>query len=163
MAQTVQRKQKRGRSDAIEPQDSTPPAPKRVRTSNTARKSTGGREPRRERGDDDGEGDDRRPGPSRQRTQNFFFSTRRKAIDALWHGWVGSHRPRFRCRPRRSSEEASVQTRYRRPSRDPQVPEKHGPAFAQASVCTRRMQYFFSSPRMAPTHSLGRCARLRWT
>jgi len=67
MAQTVQRKQKRGRSDAIEPQDSTPPAPKRVRTSHTARKSTGGREPRRGRGNDDGEGDDRRPGPSRQR------------------------------------------------------------------------------------------------
>ncbi|KAH9006812.1 histone-fold-containing protein [Lactarius hatsudake] len=72
MAQTVQRKQKRRKSDAIEPQDSTPPpAPKRVRTSQTARKSTGGREPpRRGRGGDDGEdagGDDRRPGPSRQR------------------------------------------------------------------------------------------------
>ncbi|KAH9062694.1 histone-fold-containing protein [Lactarius vividus] len=48
MAQTVQRKQKRRKSDAIEPQDSTPPpAPKRVRTSQTARKSTGGREPPR--------------------------------------------------------------------------------------------------------------------
>ncbi|KAI0307158.1 histone-fold-containing protein [Multifurca ochricompacta] len=47
MAQTVQRKQKRSRPDAIEPQDSTPPAPKRVRVAHaqTARKSTGGREP----------------------------------------------------------------------------------------------------------------------
>jgi hypothetical protein len=71
MAQTVQRKQKRKQTDAIEPQDSTPPAPKRVRATNTARKSTGGREPpRRARGDDDdgdAGGDDRRPGPSRQR------------------------------------------------------------------------------------------------
>ncbi|KAF8266865.1 histone-fold-containing protein [Lactarius quietus] len=71
MAQTVQRKQKRRQSAAIEPQDSTPPAPKRVRVTNTARKSTGGREPqRRPRGGDDGEdaGDDNcRPGPSRQR------------------------------------------------------------------------------------------------
>ncbi len=72
MAQTVQRKQKRKQPAAIEPQDSTPPpAPKRVRVSQTARKSTGGREPpRRGRGGDDGEdagGDDRRPGPSRQR------------------------------------------------------------------------------------------------
>ena len=99
----------------------------------------------------------------RDNVRRTFFSTRRKAIDAWWHGWVGSHRPRFRCSPRRSSEEASIQTRYRRPSRDPQVPEKHGPAFAQASVCTRRMQYLSSSPRMAPTYSLGRCARLRWT
>jgi hypothetical protein len=68
MAQTVQRKQKRRQSDAIEPQDSTPPAPKRVKATHTARKSTGGREPtRRGRGDDDREDDDRRPGPSRQR------------------------------------------------------------------------------------------------
>ena len=77
MAQTVQRKQKRKNTDAIEPQDSTPPAPKRVRVAHTARKSTGGREPpRRVRGDDDREDgdddDDRRPGPSRQRTYNFF-------------------------------------------------------------------------------------------
>lgn len=65
MAQTVQRKHKRRQTDAIEPQDSTPPAPKRVKVTNTARKSTGGREPSRKgRGDDD---DDRRAGPSKQR------------------------------------------------------------------------------------------------
>ncbi len=71
MAQTVQRKQKRRPSNAVEPQDSTPPAPKRVRVSQTARKSTGGREPpRRGRGndgDEDAGDDDRRPGPSRRR------------------------------------------------------------------------------------------------
>ncbi|KAI9467021.1 histone-fold-containing protein [Lactarius psammicola] len=56
MAQTVQRKQKRKQSGAIEPQDSTPPpAPKRVRVSQTAHD-------REDAGDDD-----RRPGPSRQR------------------------------------------------------------------------------------------------
>ena len=66
MAQTVQRKQKRRQTEAIEPQDSTPPAPKRAKVTNTARKSTGGREPpRKGRGDDDGD-DDRRAGPSKQ-------------------------------------------------------------------------------------------------
>jgi len=63
MAQTVQRKQKRKERD---PQDSTPPAPKRARAPHTARKSTGGQPPRRGRDDDDREGDDPRPGPSRQ-------------------------------------------------------------------------------------------------
>jgi hypothetical protein len=73
MAQTVQRKQKRKQPDAVEAQDSTPPAPKRVRVSHTqtARKSTGGREPAQGRrgggGDDDGDDDGPRAGPSRQR------------------------------------------------------------------------------------------------
>lgn len=71
MAQTVQRKQKRKQTDAIEPQDSTPPAPKRGRVTNTARKSTGGREPqRRARDGEDAGDDDRRPGPSRQRRES---------------------------------------------------------------------------------------------
>lgn len=85
MAQTVQRKQKRRQSDAVEAQDSTPPAPKRVKVSSaqTARKSTGGREPPQRRragggggggGGDDGDGDDDGPraGPSRQRMWRPF-------------------------------------------------------------------------------------------
>ena len=82
MAQTVQRKQKRKQPAAMEAQDSTPPAPKRVKVAQaqTARKSTGGREPsQRQRGgggggggDDDDDDDDEgggppRAGPSRQR------------------------------------------------------------------------------------------------
>jgi hypothetical protein len=87
MAQTVQRKrQKRKQPAAVEHPDSTPPAPKRVKVSQaqTARKSTGGREPSQRRpggggggggGDgsddsgDDGEGGGGAPraGPSRQR------------------------------------------------------------------------------------------------
>src|SRR5579863_6390534 len=85
MAQTVQRKQKRKQPAAVEAQDSTPPAPKRVKVAQaqTARKSTGGREPSRQRGggggggggdddDDDDDDDDEgggppRAGPSRQR------------------------------------------------------------------------------------------------
>jgi len=77
MAQTVRRKQKRKQPSAVEAQDSTPPAPKRVRVAQaqTARKSTGGREPsQRSRGGDDGDDDDDdgrggapRAGPSRQR------------------------------------------------------------------------------------------------
>jgi hypothetical protein len=89
MAQTVQKKQKR-RQSAIEAQDSTPPAPKRVKVSQTqtARKSTGGREPAQKRrragggggGDDgdDGDGDDDndpRAGPSRQRMSYHYFSS----------------------------------------------------------------------------------------
>lgn len=76
MAQTVRRKQKRKQPSAVEAQDSTPPAPKRIRVAQaqTARKSTGGREPsQRSRGDDDGDDDDGRggaprAGPSHQRT-----------------------------------------------------------------------------------------------
>ena len=80
MAQTVRRKQKRKQPSAIEAQDSTPPAPKRVRVAQaqTARKSTGGGEPsHRPRGGDDGDDDDGdddndrggapRAGPSKQR------------------------------------------------------------------------------------------------
>ena len=86
MAQTVQRKQKRKQTTAVEHPDSTPPAPKRVKVSQaqTARKSTGGREPPQRRsgggggggggdggddGSDDGEGGSGVPraGPSRQR------------------------------------------------------------------------------------------------
>ena len=82
MAQTVQRKQqKRKQTTAVEHPDSTPPAPKRVKVSQaqTARKSTGGREPSQRRAgggggdgddsDDDGEGGSGAPraGPSRQR------------------------------------------------------------------------------------------------
>ena len=86
MAQTVQRKrQKRKQPAAVEHPDSTPPAPKRVKVSQaqTARKSTGGREPQQRRsggggggggGDGDDSGDDGdggngapRAGPSRQR------------------------------------------------------------------------------------------------
>lgn len=83
MAQTIQRKQqKRKQTAAVEHPDSTPPAPKRVKVSQaqTARKSTGGREPSQRRpggggggggddsGDDDGGGSGvPRAGPSRQR------------------------------------------------------------------------------------------------
>ena len=86
MAQTGQRKkqQKRKQPAAVEHPDSTPPAPKRVKVSQaqTARKSTGGREPTQRRpgggggggGDGDDSGDDGeggsgvpRAGPSRQR------------------------------------------------------------------------------------------------
>jgi len=85
MAQTVQRKQKRKQAAAIEhPPDSTPPAPKRVKVAQTqtARKSTGGRDPQPRRrgggggggggGDDSGDDGDGgngapRAGPSRQR------------------------------------------------------------------------------------------------
>ena len=91
MAQTVQRKQqKRKQPAAVEHPDSTPPAPKRVKVSQaqTARKSTGGREPTQRRSgggggggggdDDDDDGDDSgddgaggsgapRAGPSKQR------------------------------------------------------------------------------------------------
>ncbi|KAI9508952.1 histone-fold-containing protein [Russula earlei] len=81
MAQTVQRKQKRKQPALVEAQDSTPPAPKRVKVAQaqTARKSTGGRGPSQRGGgsgdddgddnDDDNEGGGRRPraGPSRQR------------------------------------------------------------------------------------------------
>jgi hypothetical protein len=91
MAQTVQRKQKRKQTTAVEHPDSTPPAPKRVRVSQaqTARKSTGGREPPPRRsggggggggGDGDDSGDDNaggsgvpRAGPSRQRMWCFFL------------------------------------------------------------------------------------------
>jgi len=88
MAQTVRRKQKRKQPSAIEAQDSTPPAPKRIRVAQaqTARKSTGGREPsQRSRGGDDGGGDgddddDRggapRAGPSRQRMWCFSLPRR---------------------------------------------------------------------------------------
>jgi hypothetical protein len=87
MAQTVQRKQKRKQPAAIEPQDSTPPAPKRVKVAQaqTARKSTGGREPSHRRsgggGDDDDDDDDDddgrggrapRAGPSTQRMWSSF-------------------------------------------------------------------------------------------
>jgi hypothetical protein len=87
MAQTVQKKQKR-RQSAIEAQDSTPPAPKRVKVSQTqtARKSTGGREPAQKRrragggGDDgdDGDGDDNGPraGPSRQRMSSVDLTNK---------------------------------------------------------------------------------------
>jgi len=64
MAQTVQRKQKRKKPPVVEAQDSTPPAPKRTKVTKvaqaqTARKSTGGREPsHRPHGGDDDDGDD---------------------------------------------------------------------------------------------------------
>jgi len=76
MAQTIQRKQKRKQPAAMQAQDSTPPAPKRVRVAQTqtARKSTGGREPsqRQHGGGEDDEYDEDsgapRAGPSsRQR------------------------------------------------------------------------------------------------
>jgi hypothetical protein len=75
MAQTIQRKQKRKQPAAMEAQDSTPPRPKRVKVAQTqtARKSTGGREPSQRQhgggGDDDEEEDGGAPraGPSRQR------------------------------------------------------------------------------------------------
>ncbi len=82
MAQTVQRKQKRKQTTAVEHPDSTPPQPKRVKVSQaqTARKSTGGREPPQRRaggggGDDDDDGAPR-AGPSRQRMWYSLLRTR---------------------------------------------------------------------------------------
>jgi hypothetical protein len=83
MAQTVQRKQKRKNPAAMQAQDSTPPAPKRVKVvqAQTARKSTGGREPSQRQhgggGDDDDDDDEEdggapRAGPSRQRMWRSF-------------------------------------------------------------------------------------------
>ena len=91
MAQTVRRKQKRKQPSAVEEQDSTPPpAPKRIRVAQaqTARKSTGGREPsQRSRVGDDGDDDDGdrggapRAGPSRQRMWCFTLPRR---FGELW-------------------------------------------------------------------------------
>lgn len=104
MAQTIQRKQKRKQAAAIEhPPDSTPPAPKRVKVAQTqtARKSTGGREPQPRRrgggggggggGDDSGDDGDGgngapRAGPSRQRMWCSVLQMRHsRRIDAfIW-------------------------------------------------------------------------------
>ncbi|KAI0005021.1 histone-fold-containing protein [Russula compacta] len=69
MAQTVQRKQKRKQPAAVEAQDSTPPAPKRVKVAHaqTARKSTGGQEPSHRRRGGDGDGRDAPPKKRRYR------------------------------------------------------------------------------------------------
>jgi hypothetical protein len=106
MAQTIQRKQKR-KQPAMQAQDSTPPAPKRVRVAQTqtARKSTGGREPsQRQRGgggddedeDDEGSGAPRAGPPSRQRMCTLFGAklrahSRNRGIDA----WSARDRCRF--------------------------------------------------------------------
>ena len=93
MAQTVRKTQKRKKTTAVEHPDSTPPAPKRVKVSQaqTARKSTGGREPSQRRaggggGGGDDSGDDGgggsgvpRAGPSRQRMWCSSFQTRLRA------------------------------------------------------------------------------------
>lgn len=168
MAQTIQRKQKRKQPSAaaVEQQDSTPPAPKRVKVSQaqTARKSTGGYEPPQRRpgrrgggggggdDDDDGDGDGGgggggapRAGPSRQRMWLHFPSKRdmRKLdlcgrTNACYGRFACSHRPKFRGGSRCASQKAAVPTGHGRPSRDSEVPEEHGPAFAQASLCTHR-------------------------
>ena len=106
MAQTVQRKQKRKQPAAIgHPPDSTPPAPKRVKVAQTqtARKSTGGREPQPRRrggggggggGDDSGDDGDGgngapRAGPSRQRMWCSFLQMRHsRRIDAFIWAWI---------------------------------------------------------------------------
>jgi hypothetical protein len=168
MAQTVQRKQKRKKPSVVEAQDSTPPAPKRARVAQaqTARKSTGGREPsHRSRGGDDGDddggdddddgdgdgGDGRggapRAGPSRQRMlctplrpadlASLVLGGETGHIDASVPYFFFRYRPKLCVRSRRARKKTAVQTGHGRPSRNPEVSEEYGLAPAQAPLCAR--------------------------
>ena len=120
-------------------------------------------------GDDgDGDGGAPRAGPSRQRMWCSSLQTRLRGsrlsgcIDALnaLHEllFVGAppyppRRPKFRVGSKRArAQKAAVQTGHRRPSRDSEVSEEHGPAPAEASLCahrTCRLFYFFLILRRA--------------